>query len=127
MGRRLLDFEVTKAEYLRFKAAFEAGRICPTCPGAWRKGHPYRTVTEAGHRCAGCRRCVSPALRDAVLVDAGWRCHYCGSYADQVDHVVPVAQGGDSRRENLAAACRPCNADKLDWTPEEWAAGEYAR
>ena len=39
-----------------------------------------------------------------------WRCHWCGGEANEVDHVVPVSQGG-SRWDpaNLVAACGRCN------------------
>ena len=37
-----------------------------------------------------------------------------------VDHVIPKSRGGTDERSNLAPACRPCNMEKLDVTPEEW-------
>lgn len=49
--------------------------------------------------------------RPAVLRRDGYRCHYCGGRADQVDHRVRVQDGG-SRHDmaNLVAACGRCNA-----------------
>src|ERR1041385_2021357 len=50
-------------------------------------------------------------------------CAYCGDpFPTEVDHIVPVTQGGTADRENLAPACGPCNGEKLDFTPEEWKA-----
>lgn len=64
------------------------------------------------------RRRIPAALRDEVLSDR--RCVYCGGIATCVDHVIPIIRGGTSDRANLAPACRECNLNKLDYTPEEW-------
>jgi 5-methylcytosine-specific restriction endonuclease McrA len=44
------------------------------------------------------------------------RCGICGGpgYADdQVDHIRPVSEGGDSSRENLRRAHRACNLARI--------------
>ena len=50
-------------------------------------------------------------------------CQYChkqtGSEDLTIDHVVPRAQGGDSRWENCVLACVDCNHRKADRTPDE--------
>lgn len=48
-------------------------------------------------------------------------CAYCGDVAPtQVDHVIPLSRGGTDDRANLVPACKSCNMDKLNFTPEEW-------
>jgi hypothetical protein len=61
---------------------------------------------------------VSPNLREAVVQRAAGRCEYC-RLAQQtqvatfpVDHVVPVAEDGETALANLALACPRCNAAK---------------
>jgi 5-methylcytosine-specific restriction endonuclease McrA len=50
-----------------------------------------------------------------VLAMAGYVCVYCGQTADQVDHVVPIAKGGDPLAwENMVACCKMCNQLKGD-------------
>jgi endogenous inhibitor of DNA gyrase (YacG/DUF329 family) len=56
----------------------------------------------------------------------GWRCHMCGiktpkrlrgTYEDnapELDHIVPLAAGGDHSRRNTACSCRKCNIAKSD-------------
>ena len=40
-------------------------------------------------------------------------CAYCGvEGATTVDHVVPVARGGDDSESNLVCACVSCNTSK---------------
>jgi 5-methylcytosine-specific restriction endonuclease McrA len=48
-----------------------------------------------------------------------WSCQYCGSPAENLDHVVPRSRGGMHVWENVVAACRRCNAKKEDRTPAE--------
>jgi 5-methylcytosine-specific restriction endonuclease McrA len=52
--------------------------------------------------------------RRAVFVRDGHRCQYCDSPAENIDHVIPRSRGGDHTWENVVAACRPCNARKMD-------------
>lgn len=40
------------------------------------------------------------------------KCVYCGSPAEHVDHIMPLAHGGRHCLENLAPACLPCNMAK---------------
>ena len=59
-------------------------------------------------------------LRAGIFAAWGHGCAYCGSTADTLDHVLPVAKGGLTTRTNLIPACRSCNlakghADAIDW------------
>lgn len=65
---------------------------------------------------------LTPVLWDGVMDRDGGVCCYCGFPAAEVDHVVPVSRGGGNDVENLVAACRECNREKLDLTVSEWAA-----
>lgn len=50
-------------------------------------------------------------------------CHYCGARVGAenltLDHVVPVARGGFSRRGNVVPCCLKCNREKKHLTPAE--------
>lgn len=53
------------------------------------------------------------------------RCCYCGmpfhSKEDfEVDHMLPIAKGGDNSPENIALACFNCNRSKRDHLLEDW-------
>jgi 5-methylcytosine-specific restriction endonuclease McrA len=52
--------------------------------------------------------------RRAVFARDGHRCQYCGSAAENIDHVVPRSRGGTHTWDNVVAACRRCNAHKED-------------
>jgi hypothetical protein len=61
---------------------------------------------------------ISDSLREEVVRRAAGRCEYC-RLAQQtqvatfpVDHVLPLAEGGETVLANLALACPRCNAAK---------------
>jgi hypothetical protein len=57
-----------------------------------------------------------------IALRAQHRCEYCRApeaatgYRFEVEHIRPRAAGGGDDTENLALACRPCNAAKLTRT-----------
>lgn len=61
---------------------------------------------------------ISVELERQVLVDAGHRCGYCQSDEAltgiplSTEHILPIAAGGLTIRENLWRSCRPCNEVK---------------
>jgi len=52
------------------------------------------------------------------------KCYYCGvslSLKDAtLDHILPLARGGTTKKGNVAVACKSCNSEKRDNTPVEW-------
>lgn len=62
-----------------------------------------------------------------VFVRDRFRCQYCGEQfpASKLtfEHVVPRSKGGQTRWDNIVAACDPCNTlkgSKLDMKPRQW-------
>ena len=49
-------------------------------------------------------------LREIVLEAAGHKCHWCGGWANTVDHVIPIVEGGRNELSNYVAACKSCNS-----------------
>jgi 5-methylcytosine-specific restriction endonuclease McrA len=39
----------------------------------------------------------------------GLRCHWCGGWATEWDHLIALAQGGSSDPSNLVPSCSSCN------------------
>ncbi len=83
-------------------------------------------LVEAGHdRCAYeasaryQRSLVTPKVRFEVFRRDGYRCQICGRTQAEgaklvVDHIIPVAKGGQSTMDNLQTLCFECNAGKSD-------------
>lgn len=76
-----------------------------------------RGSTRAG------RKVRAQVLEEAKDPTGTPRCVYCGRVATQADHFIPLAKGGSDTKDNLVAACAPCNRDKGDQLPEEFMAG----
>lgn len=55
---------------------------------------------------------------------ASGTCWYCGEkvgYAQlSMDHVIPLARGGRSTKDNLVPCCKACNTKKKTSLPVEW-------
>jgi 5-methylcytosine-specific restriction endonuclease McrA len=49
-------------------------------------------------------------LREAVFRRDGHVCYRCGRWAGTIDHVIPLALGGDHSLSNLRPACQRCNS-----------------
>lgn len=59
-----------------------------------------------------------------ILERDGWKCHICGiktpkrlrgtlsHNAPELDHILPIAAGGEHTRQNTACACKRCNMAK---------------
>ena len=54
------------------------------------------------------------------------KCYYCGSAKPPkeltMDHIVPIARGGQSTRSNVVPCCKSCNNAKKQLLPMEWEA-----
>jgi 5-methylcytosine-specific restriction endonuclease McrA len=65
-----------------------------------------------------------PRFQKKVLFNRdAWKCQYCGielNYSGiTVDHIYPASRGGTTTWKNCVAACRHCNNNKGNKTPEE--------
>lgn len=62
------------------------------------------------------RKAVSKKTRFEVFKRDSFTCQYCGAEAPKavlhVDHILPVAEGGDNALTNLVTACSDCNLGK---------------
>lgn len=64
----------------------------------------------------GKRKALSKGVRFEVFKRDAFKCQYCGRAAPdvilEVDHIVPVAEGGGNDLLNLITSCRDCNRGK---------------
>ncbi|GAA6121462.1 HNH endonuclease signature motif containing protein [Acidovorax sp. FG27] len=72
-----------------------------------------------------------PVSKRKVFERDGWRCYLCGcdtpltksgtqdDAAPELDHVIPLAAGGDHTYENTRCACRRCNRAKGSTIPAQ--------
>jgi 5-methylcytosine-specific restriction endonuclease McrA len=78
----------------------------------YRAVHREQRRRYGRHRWRAQSAAVSPELIGVIRADP---CAYCGSRVDlTVDHIDALAAGDQHVPENLAAACRSCNASKKE-------------
>lgn len=62
------------------------------------------------------RKPIGKRIRFEVFKRDSFKCQYCGACAPdvllEIDHIVPLAEGGDSEITNLLTACKTCNLGK---------------
>lgn len=62
------------------------------------------------------RKEIPKGVRFEVFKRDSFKCQYCGRAAPdvilEVDHILPVAEGGDNEPLNLITSCRDCNRGK---------------
>lgn len=89
--------------------------VCVTSAPSEASTKTPSTTTRDPHR-------VSKRLRYEVLRRDGHRCRYCGGASPDValtvDHVLPVALGGQAEPGNLVTACKDCNEGKSASAPD---------
>lgn len=104
--------------YARF-----CGETCSTKAGRRKRRHAERA---SGRRHKGrvdrTAKVESFTLRDIAERD-GWKCHLCGKRVPDrpykarpldatLDHLIPVSDGGDHTRANVALAHNRCNYER---------------
>lgn len=113
------------------KVGWQRTRIYParTCSVECFESTPEQRSAKRRHRALRDARKRNGALTEgfdplAVLRRDGWRCYICGvstpqhlrgtweNNAPEVDHIIPLAAGGEHSMRNTACACRRCNAAK---------------
>lgn len=112
---------------------------CDECGGAFTSLHPDARWCSPqcanrhwGRIRARQRRTPSAAnYTDREIFERdGWRCHICGKKVRQdvdrkhpdgatIDHIVPIAAGGDDEPSNVATAHWRCNRNKRDGAADD--------
>lgn len=85
------------------------GTRCPTCTA---RRNTQRNAGRVRRRDAldGGSGWARQRLRALILKRDGYRCRQCGAGGRlEIDHIVPLAQGGSSAPANLRALCPTCH------------------
>ncbi|MCV3212787.1 HNH endonuclease [Plectonema radiosum NIES-515] len=63
---------------------------------------------------------IPPEVRKYVFQRDKYQCQSCGKGNDEtdltIDHIIPLAHGGQNDISNLQTLCFPCNLQKTDKT-----------
>lgn len=82
-------------------------------------------------RAMNTRISIGKSQRFRIFTRDNFTCRYCGRQSDvvklEIDHLVPVCQGGTNDEENLLTACEDCNRGKGGKTIPQHAPTELDR
>jgi 5-methylcytosine-specific restriction endonuclease McrA len=82
------------------------------------------SANESGRRRGYDRLPTTETIEALLEKNPDLRCPYCKRIIDwvrmSIDHVIPLAGGGQHTVENLAFTCRRCNLYKKSMPPEVW-------
>lgn len=80
--------------------------------------NPPAGISSSSHR-----KCFTAQERAAVYNKTEGHCAICGEFVPYtdftVDHIIPLAKGGNNDLSNLQCACSVCNRIKQDILPED--------
>lgn len=96
---------------LKSKAVIERAAECDTLHSE-KMTLPVPSVVRLVYYVKVPYRARASLSRRAVFVRDEYQCQYCGSAAENVDHIHPKSKGGTHTWDNVVASCRPCNARK---------------
>ena len=112
------EYRTYHRRYSREYAQTSQGQRAIQRTRANRRSVAGKAVCTHGSQCAPSRAMLALAQ--------GHRCYWCAKPFNSIrrptlEHIVPLVKGGLHCRENVAAACSPCNSRKYDTDPLEFA------
>ena len=122
-------------KYRQSEKGMELRRIESKAPSSKDRARRYRTspkgrqmIVQAASRRRSLIREQKPTLTTqewrGILAKSNGRCAYCKHEAKlTMDHVIPLSRGGSHTKENVVAACGPCNFRKSNKLLSEVACG----
>lgn len=81
---------------------------------AWTSHHRLRHAALRKHGSKRIKGGRWAKIRARILERDGYCCQFCGSFGSllEVDHIMPLAEGGTHQDYNLQILCQPCNRKK---------------
>ena len=108
---KLLDF----AQKFPKLIAIGIAMIAIIFPRDWDKVPGYLKKYSGKCMRGGKKRNVSENVKKYIASQQNWKCQLCQNQLDatyEVDHIIPLYQGGTNDYENLQALCRNCHGKK---------------
>jgi hypothetical protein len=131
MPRRWVDIEEAAEYYAKDKVAWEVGEYTYTLRGGIQRASGLQSeitvrsiiAIKGTDHLVGKEGKHPPLSRRLLFARDKHVCGYCGGlFSDlllEMEHIVPVAQGGRTNWMNIITSCTDCNDYKGNRTPEQ--------
>lgn len=87
----------------------EKSGMCPACQTEYR-----RVITNnARARRLGLKCDLTISEWAVILKEHEYKCSYCGSNFEELDHIIPLSKGGETTKINVTPSCKKCNREKI--------------
>lgn len=112
---------LTDTRSIRFQT--KARKPCRTQRFRWQTQRHPSVILRLAFPAAPTEKCFTAQERAAVYNKTEDHCAICGEFVPYtdftVDHIIPLAKGGNNDLSNLQCACSVCNRIKQDILPED--------
>lgn len=114
--------KIKKSEYGRAWRLANPDKVAES-QRRYHRNHPEVRRAQAAARRAISKEDFRTAIANLIVIQQG-RCYWCNQkYGSkfELDHIIPLARGGEHRPGNFALSCRRCNRSKGAKLPAEFA------
>lgn len=102
---------------------WRVGGLCKECKAETQNVTEYRRVRSQNYRTKNLGLQSDLQLYEwlEILKKYDYKCAYCRSEFEVLDHIVPVSKGGGTTKNNVVPSCIYCNSakhDQVGWSLE---------
>ena len=75
-----------------------------------KNGIEFETIDDNNLTIKQMRKRLTEAAKKNIFIRDKYECQYCGSKENlEIDHIIPLSQGGTNEDDNLITSCHRCN------------------
>ena len=114
----ILDNKLYICDFIKFqygKLSYACKPHLPVIKLLKKNGIEFEILDENDLTIKQMRKRLTETAKKQIFIRDKFECQYCGSKEDlEIDHIIPLSQGGNNEDSNLITACHRCNSLKGD-------------
>lgn len=114
----ILENKLYICDFIKFqygKLSYACKPHLPVIKLLKKNGIEFEILDENNLTIKQMRKRLTESAKKQIFIRDKFECQYCGSKEDlEIDHIIPLSQGGNNEDSNLITACHRCNSLKGD-------------